>query len=49
MVQLRHYCSDCESKFVIQYNMEECEDNPQFCPFCSTYILEEEVEQDEDY
>ena len=27
----------------------EVEDNPTYCPFCSTYIEVDELEQDEDY
>lgn len=46
---MKHHCTECESKFIIQYKEEDCEDNPHYCPFCSSYILEDEVEQDEDY
>ena len=46
---LKHHCSECDSKYKIEYDIEECEDNPKFCPFCSGYIMEEEVEHDEDY
>lgn len=49
MIRLTHYCSDCDSKFSINYNPEDCEDSPHYCPFCSSYILENESEQDEDY
>jgi DNA-directed RNA polymerase subunit RPC12/RpoP len=49
MVSMKHHCSDCESKFVIQYDERDCEDSPTYCPFCSSYIMEDEVEQDEDY
>ena len=46
---IKHHCSECDSKYKIEYDIEDCEDNPKFCPFCSGYIMEEEVEQDEDY
>jgi predicted nucleic acid-binding Zn-ribbon protein len=46
---LKHYCSDCDSKFKIEFDELKCDDNPQYCPFCSTYIMEDELEQDDDY
>jgi predicted nucleic acid-binding Zn-ribbon protein len=49
MKSLRHHCSNCDSKFTIGYDELVCEDDPKFCPFCSEYILEDELEQDEDY
>lgn len=49
MVSVKHNCSECESKYNIQFDEEICEDNPTFCPFCGTYIQESEMEQDEDY
>ena len=46
---LRHHCSDCDSKFKIEFDELKCDDNPQYCPFCSTYIMEDDLESDEDY
>jgi predicted nucleic acid-binding Zn-ribbon protein len=46
---IKHQCSNCDSKFTIEFDVEECEDNPKFCPFCSSYIIEDEMEQDDDY
>ena len=46
---VKHHCSNCDSKFTIHYDELDCEDEPKFCPFCAEYILEEELEQDEDY
>ena len=46
---LKHYCSDCDSNFKIEYDELSCEDSPQYCPFCSAYILEDDMEQDDDY
>ena len=46
---IKHQCPDCESKYTLEFIIEDCEDDPKFCPFCSTYINEEEVEQDDDY
>jgi formate dehydrogenase maturation protein FdhE len=49
MVSIKHHCSECESKFKIEYDELNCEDSPTFCPFCGTYIQESEMEQDDDY
>jgi len=49
MTTLKHYCEECDSKFSIQYNEDDVEDNPSYCPFCSTYIQVDELEQDDDY
>lgn len=49
MTVLKHQCSECDSKFKIEYDEREVEDSPAYCPFCGTYIQESEMEQDEDY
>ena len=49
MSTLNHTCEECDSAFTIKYDERVVEDNPQYCPFCSTYIQESELEQDEDY
>jgi hypothetical protein len=49
MVSIKHNCSECESKYKIEYDDINCEDSPTFCSFCGTYIQESEMEQDEDY
>jgi hypothetical protein len=46
---IKHHCDGCESSYKIVYNEEECEDSPTYCPFCSTYIIEGEIEQDDNY
>lgn len=50
MASLHHICDSCDSEFTIKYNEELCEDDPQYCPFCSSYILLEsdELQDDED-
>jgi len=48
-MQIKHKCHDCESSFKITYDEEHCEDSPTYCPFCSSYIIEDEIEQDDDY
>ena len=49
MVSIKHSCSECDSKYTILFDEEVCEDNPTYCPFCSTYIQESDTEQDDDY
>ncbi len=50
MASLHHICDDCNSEFTIKYNEEACDDDPIYCPFCSSYILLEgdELQDDED-
>jgi DNA-directed RNA polymerase subunit RPC12/RpoP len=51
MKSLNHFCEDCESEFTIRYDEIKTEDDPRYCPFCSSYILDSEYEDndDEDY
>ena len=49
MATLNHTCDNCESEFTLKYNQDLCEDDPIYCPFCSSYILLESNElQDDD-
>jgi DNA-directed RNA polymerase subunit RPC12/RpoP len=49
MATLNHVCEDCNSEFTIKYDEDICEDDPIYCPFCSSYILLESDElQDDD-
>ena len=34
---------------ILKHHCQECDDKPTFCPFCSTYIIDDEMEQDDDY
>jgi hypothetical protein len=49
MTTLIHTCDECDSQFQIKYDIEKCDSDPTYCPFCSSYILEndEYVEEDE--
>ena len=40
MATLVHSCEDCNSSFTIKYDVNKCDDDPIYCPFCSAYILE---------
>lgn len=48
---LKHECENCNSKFSINYKVEDCESDPLHCPFCGEYIfINEEInDEDEDY
>jgi DNA-directed RNA polymerase subunit RPC12/RpoP len=48
MTTLHHTCSDCDSEFKIKYDEESVEDRPTYCPFCSSYIIEDEEEIEDD-
>jgi hypothetical protein len=49
MTVVKHQCSNCDSVFILSYDELNCEDTPRFCPFCAEHILEDDLEQDEDY
>jgi predicted nucleic acid-binding Zn-ribbon protein len=49
MPTINHKCAECDSEFQLKYDINNCEDDPHFCPFCSSYILEDEGQDiDED-
>ena len=49
MRTLRHLCDECNSEFTLKYDEEIVESDPIHCPFCATYLLElEENDDDED-
>lgn len=52
MATLNHKCDSCESEFTIKYDEDMCEDDPIYCPFCSSYILlesdKDELQDDDD-
>jgi len=50
MATLHHTCSACSSEFTIKYDDEQIESDPQNCPFCGEYILEDmdNIEDEDD-
>jgi predicted nucleic acid-binding Zn ribbon protein len=48
MPTLAHTCDECDSKFQLKYSIDDCDDDPRFCPFCSAYILEKDESEQED-
>ena len=48
MPTLSHICDDCDSEFQIKYDINKTDDSPHYCPFCSSYILENDDLQGEE-
>ena len=46
MTKLSNKCDDCGNKVVMHYN-GKVSDDPQYCPFCSAYIISDDS-KDED-
>ena len=49
MTALKHHCTNCDTKFRINYDNEEAESDPVYCPFCAEYIIsdtEEDLDDD---
>lgn len=44
MINVKHDCESCDSRFAIVYNELECEDSPHFCPFCGEYLIDDGAE-----
>lgn len=36
---LHHTCDECDSEFVVRFDRDTVEDDPQYCPFCGSYIV----------
>jgi len=45
---LKHHCDNCDSKYKIIYDEDDCEDSPTYCPFCAEYIILDKEYQNED-
>jgi hypothetical protein len=45
---IKHNCENCDAKYKIIYNEEDCDDAPHFCSICGNYIVETDEEQDEE-
>ncbi len=49
MPVLKHQCSECDSKFKIEYDDTQTESDPIHCPFCGEYLIEtDEIQRDDD-
>lgn len=46
--KLHHTCDECESEFAISYSENNCDDDPIYCPFCSTYLIIGDIEHDDE-
>jgi DNA replicative helicase MCM subunit Mcm2 (Cdc46/Mcm family) len=48
MESIHHICDNCGSEFHIKYDSSQCEDDPNFCPFCAEIMIETDFDDDED-
>lgn len=48
MQTVKHTCYNCESEFIIKYDVDSCEDDPQYCPFCAERMIEIDSEEEDD-
>ena len=42
----KKHCSSCETKYTVQWDIEEQDLEPLTCPFCGYEVEQEEDEQD---
>ena len=42
----KKHCSSCETKYTVQWDIEEQDLEPLTCPFCGFEVEQEEDEQD---
>ena len=45
---LKYNCESCDSQFSIQYDPLICESDPVHCPFCSEYLLDNDMKIEDD-
>lgn len=48
MESLNHTCDNCNSKFTVKYDINECDDDPSFCPFCAEKMIETDFSDDDE-
>jgi DNA replicative helicase MCM subunit Mcm2 (Cdc46/Mcm family) len=48
MTKNTHECQDCGAEAVIEYDPDNVNQEPQYCPFCGSSYIEEELEDDID-
>jgi DNA replicative helicase MCM subunit Mcm2 (Cdc46/Mcm family) len=44
MKNVKYHCESCDSQFSVNYNEMECEDSPRFCAFCGEYLIDDDIE-----
>ena len=47
MDKVQKHCSNCDTKYSVEWNAEEQELMPLTCPFCG-YEVEDEIEDEEE-
>lgn len=48
MTRLKHECESCDSKFSISFDELETDSDPSYCPFCASYIIDNDETDDDD-
>lgn len=48
MSTITHTCENCDSNFTINYDEENTETDPSFCPFCGEMILDYDFEDEDE-
>jgi hypothetical protein len=48
MAQTKINCEDCDCTFYIVFDPDECQDEPNFCPFCASGLLDCDFSNDEE-
>ncbi len=44
-MKIKKYCSNCRTKYTIDYNEDETDMEPLSCPFCSYEIDDNEIDE----
>jgi rRNA maturation endonuclease Nob1 len=47
-MQIKHNCEECESLFKLQYDEHKCESDPQYCPFCGSYLILDDTQSEDE-
>lgn len=48
MINKKYNCEDCDTEFSIKYDPDNSESDPQMCPFCGSYIIDDDtLDEDE--
>jgi hypothetical protein len=48
MKNMRYHCESCDSQFSVSYDDMVCEDAPRFCAFCGEYLIDDDIEIDDE-
>lgn len=46
MTEKTHECLECGAEAIIKYDYDSVVEEPQYCPFCGSSYITEEIEDD---